>query len=226
MARGKPLTPERVEELRAVLRDGKRWEKSEAMHEAALVESGADPLVPDIAAYLTSDDYIRVSEQEYSFSGITPLAFAAMSSIESIGIAPDVAMLRKLLDDRRIFILPEASYDQGAYIGDYSSQTVAPAELAARLVPLMKADGFALLPELLFNARNDEKQIWEPAMLAIKRLLPFLPQAAEHHVKHLTASVMAISVGHAMLKPVGLRALELRDLAILCKKKLDALTRE
>lgn len=223
MAREKPLTPERVEELRAILRDGKRWEIGEAMHEAALAEGGAESLVPDIATFLSSDDYLRVSEQKYSFSGITPLAFAAMSSIESIGVAPEVVTLRKLLDDRRVFLLPEASYDQGAYIGDYSSQAIAPAQVAARLVPLLKADGFKLLPELLFNARNDEKEIWQPAILATKRLLPFLANAADHERELLAALSMGFSVSPKIAKPATARDFELRDLAALCQKKLAAL---
>ena len=45
--------------------------------------------------------------------------------------------------------MPEASYDQGAYIGDYSSTTFSPAGLAARLVPLLAEKSFALLPELI-----------------------------------------------------------------------------
>lgn len=222
MAREKPLSPERVEELRRIIRDGKRWEKAAAMHEAAVAASGAESLVLDIAVFLTSDDYIRVSEQDYSFSGITPLAQAAIGSIESIGIAPDVATLKKLLDDRRIFLLPEASYDQGAYIGDYSSQEVAPAALAARLVPLMRADGFSLLPELFWNAQQEQKLIWESAILAIRKLLPFLSDAAEHHREYLASMAMAISVSRESAKPTSWRTSELRDLAALCQKRLKA----
>lgn len=223
MAREKPLTPQRVEELRAIIRDGKRWEKAAAMHEAAVAESGAGSLVPDIAVLLDSDDYLRVSEQDYSFSGITPMAQAAVGSIESIGVAPDVPTLKKLLDDRRVFLLPEASYDQGAYIGDYSSQEVAPAALAARLVPLMREDGFKLMPELFWNAQQEHKLIWEPAIRAIRKLLPFLPDAAEHHREYLASMAMAISVSRESAKPTNWRTSELRDLALLCQKRLNAL---
>lgn len=219
----KNLTPERIEELRVILRDGKRRAKLDAMHEAAIAHASAAPLVPDIAVFMTSEDYVPVEEQDYSFSGHSPLSWAAMGSIESIGVAPDLATLRKLLDSRTVMILPEASYDQGAYIGDYSSESIAPAALAARLVPLMREDGFVLLPELLWNAQQEEKLIWESAILAIKKLLPFLPDTAEYHREHLNAWAIAVSVSAEGRKPTSWRTSELRDLAALCQKKLKAL---
>lgn len=218
-----PLTPERVDELRSLLRDGKRREKGAAMHEAALAAGGAEPLVPDIAAFMTSDDYLRVSEQDYASSGITPLAFAAMRSIESIGIAPSLATMRALLDNRTVVLLPEASYDQGAYIGDYSSQEVAPAELATQLIPLMGAGGFVLLPELLHNIRNGEALIWESAIRALKRLAPLLAEAADYQRELLAASMMAISLMPEARKPASARGFALRDIAVLYQKKLAAL---
>ena len=37
-----------------------------------------------------------------------------MGAIEEIGVGPHIEELRRLLGDRRIDIMPEASFDQGA----------------------------------------------------------------------------------------------------------------
>jgi hypothetical protein len=74
--------------------------------------------VSDLAALLVSDEYMPCKSLKYEFSGHDLIAFSAMQAIESIGVPPDIETLRTLLADRRVFELPEASYDQGAYIGD------------------------------------------------------------------------------------------------------------
>src|SRR6185295_17691983 len=49
--------------------------------------------------------------------------------------------------------------DQGTYVGDYAARDLAPAGLAAELVPLMGVRGLRLLPELVANAGRSHPAI-------------------------------------------------------------------
>lgn len=216
-----PLTSERIAELRLILQSGRRRQKLDAMEEAALAHASAAPLVPDIADFMTSADYVPVGEQEYDFSGHAPLAFQAMSTIESIGVAPDVETLRRLLGDHQLIVLPEASYDQGAYIGDYGSETLAPAGLAARLVMLMGADGFGLFAELAANARHQEDLIADPARRAILKLSLLGPALTADSIAMLRGEMAAVQMLPEVASPASWRGFALRDMAADVLKNLD-----
>jgi hypothetical protein len=216
-----PLTPERIAELRAMLLTGRRRQKLDAMEEAAHAHASAAPLVPDIAPFLTSTDYVPVGERAYDFSGHAPLAFQAMSTIESIGVAPDVETLRRLLGDHQLIVLPEASYDQGAYVGDYSSETLAPAGFAARLVMLMGADGFSLFAEIATNARHQEDLIADPARRAIVKLSLLGPALTAASIAVLRGEMTDVQMLPEVAAPASWRGFALRDMAADVSKNLD-----
>ena len=161
---------EQIEAWRAALRGGDKYKCLEAIEAAAKAGRAARSLVPDLAALLTSEDYVPCTAREYEFSGHALLAQSAMFAIEGIGVSPEIETLRTLLGDPRIFLLPEASYDQGAYIGDYSSETIAPAAFAGRLSEMLGLSAFALLDDLATAARHDDKLIAWPSQRCIMRL--------------------------------------------------------
>ena len=216
-----PLTSERIAQLRAMLLTGRRRQKLDAMEEAALAHASAAPLVPDIADFMTSSDYVPVGDRKYGFSGHAPLAFQAMSTIESIGVAPHVETLRRLLGDHQLIVLPEASYDQGAYIGDYSSETLAPAGFAARLVMLMGADAFGLFAGLAANARHQEELIADPARRAILKLSLLGPALTADTIAVLRGEMAAVQMLPEVAAPTTSRGFALRDMAADVLKNLD-----
>ncbi len=222
MSEAKPeITAARIEKLRAMLREGTRREKLDAMVEAAIAGPPAAALVPIFGLFLGSQDYVPVSERDYDFSGNAPLATAAMSAIEAIGAPPDPAQLRRLLADRRVFELPEASYDQGAYIGDYGTEYVAPAALAAQLVPLLGQGAFALLPDLVRNGRDELKLIWESAIAAIGKFVALLPEASPADRAALAEVVAEIEgLPDVVVNTRGERAFALREVARLYRRRL------
>jgi hypothetical protein len=215
------LSPRRIAELRAMLETGRRRQKLDAMEEAALAHASAAPLVPDLAPFMTSSDYVPCTERQYDFSGHAPLAFQAMSTIESIGVAPDIETLRRLLGDHRRIVLPEACYDQGAYIGDYSSEALAPAGLAARLVPLMGADAFGLLAELAANARHEDDLIAGPARRAVIALSRLSAASEPRAAAMLRGEMEAVAALPEVAAPATHRGFALRDMARDVLKTLD-----
>jgi len=217
------MTPERIEELRSLLRNGSRNEKLDAMEEAVHGDGLAGSLVPDLAALMTSSEYVPCTQREYEFSGHASLAWTAASVIESIGVAPELDVLRRLLADHRLIVLPEACYDQGAYIGDYSSETIAPAGQAAKLVRLMGVGGFVLLDELAANARLEEELIADPARRTIIALSQLSSAAPAESVARLRRELDAIAALPEVATPATHRGFALRDMARDCLRKLSKL---
>lgn len=213
MPRRTSMTPERIEELRTLLRNGSRNEKLDAMEEAVLGRDLAASLVPDLAALMTSSEYVPCTEREHEFSGHASLAWTAASVIESIGVAPAVDVLRRLLEDHQLIVLPEACYDQGAYIGDYSSETIAPAGQAAKLVRLMGLDGFSLLDELAANALQDEELIADPARRTIVALVKLGTAIPPDDLRRLWLLLDHIQALPEVTTPTTHRGFALRDMA-------------
>lgn len=206
------MTPERIEELRNLLRHGSRNEKLDAMEEAVHGRGLAASLVPDLAALMTSPDYVPCTQREYEFSGHASLAWTSASVIESIGIAPETDLLRQLLADHQLIVLPEACYDQGAYIGDYSSETIAPAGHAAKLVRLMGVGGLALLDELAANALQEEELIADPArrmIVALAKLGMAIPTDDRRRLWRVLDDVQALP---EVTTPATHRGFALRDM--------------
>lgn len=217
-----PEIPPDLASLRAMILTGTPRRKLDAIEAAALLHEEAADLVPLLTGLLTSDEYVPCYAQKYDFSGHAPLAFEAMRAIESIRFAPEAATLRTLLADSRVFALPEASYDQGAYIGDYGQELLAPAGLAARLVPMMGQSGFELLPELFDAACSSEDQIGKPARLALERMACLLGEATSATRSAVAAVAAKMATLPEAMLPTTHRGFDLRDLAILLKKKLAA----
>ena len=215
-------SPPSLDRLRADLLTGGRLEKLEAIDAAALMGAPAAALVPILATFLTSEEYVPCDQRRYHFSGHAHLCFDAMQAIESIGTPPELRTLRTLLADPRVFFLPEASYDQGAYIGDYGGIKIAPAGLAARLVPLMRHRAFDLLPELFAAACNPSEEIGGPARRAFRKLAEFLPDASPVARAGYRAAVEAMAALPEAVAPTSLHGFELRDLAAACTRKMNA----
>jgi hypothetical protein len=217
------MTPARIEELRNLLRSGSRKGKLDAMEEAARGHGLAASLVPDLAALMTSSEYVPCTQREYEFSGHASLAWTSASVIEAIGVAPEIDILRQLLANHQLIVLPEACYDQGAYIGDYSSKTVAPAGQAAKLVRLMGMDGFALFDELAANARHEEDLIADPARRTIISLSQLCAAAPAESVKRFRRELDAVAALPEVMTPATHRGFALRDMARDCVRKLEKL---
>lgn len=209
-----------LDELRALLASPKPHENLEAMEVVVPMRGAAAPLVPDLVRFLTSEAYVPCTSREYEFSGHAILAEEAMRIIEWIGAAPPVEDLRRLLCDRRVIMMPEASYDQGAYIGDYSSTTFSPAGLAARLVPLLADQSFVLLPELVSAALEHAGEVGRPARRALQLLAPVAVKAVPEGRAAYAAEIDRIACLPEVLAPDTHRGFELRDLARACNKVL------
>lgn len=226
MAEAKKLLPspsaEQLEAMRAELRSGDPYRQLAVLEVAWQYGPGATPLVPDMAALLTSQDYVPVNARKYDFSGHAPIAQSAMSAIESIGVPPNQETLRALLADHRIFELPEASYDQGAYIGDYGTEYIAPAGSAARLCELMGVDTARLLDPLGSNAFAENELISWPAQRAIMKLAALLgePGSDPFAQAALAALATVIEALPEVVAPASKRGFALRDLAQHIRKKL------
>lgn len=217
-----PISAEQIESWRQALRSGDKYQQLAAIEAAGQAGTPAATLVPDLAAFLTSEDYVPCTSRDYEWSGHALLAWSAMSTIEAVGIAPDFDTLRTVMADHRLLLLPEASYDQGAYIGDYSSQTIAPAGFAAQLVELAGLRGFELLDALVVNARHDAKEIYWPAHRTIMRLADRVAEASAEQRAQLLALTEAIEAMPDAAQPTTMRGFDLRDLARHCRKRLGA----
>lgn len=209
-----------LDELRTLLHSSRPRDNLDAMEAAARMHADAGPLVPDLVRFLYSEAYVPCTARKYEFSGHAILAEEAMRVIEEIGVAPPMDELRRLLADRRVTMMPEASYDQGAYIGDYSSSTFSPAGLAARLVPLYGQDSFALLSDLLSAALDEPEEIRRPAQRAMKRLALVAMQAAPEHHAAYAAAIEHIAGLPEVVTPATHRGFDLCDLVRDCRKVL------
>jgi len=218
-----PPSAEQIEAWRAALRGGDKYACLAAMEAAAKAGRAARSLLPDLAALLTSDDYVPCTARAYEFSGHAPLAQSAASVIEAIGVAPDVETLRRLLADPRTFLLPDASYDQGAYIGDYSSETIAPAAFAGRLAEMLGLGGFALLEDLAVTALHDDTLIAWPSQRCIMRLADRAHHAAPHECARLADLAARLEAMPDVAAPATHRGFELRDLVRHLRERLAAL---
>ena len=214
---------EQIEAWRAALRGSDKYECLTAIEAAGKAGRAARSLVPDLAALLTSEDYVPCTAREYEFSGHASLAQSATSAIEAIGVAPEIETLRRLLADPRIFLLPEASYDQGAYIGDYSSETIAPAGFAGRLSEMMGLSAFALLDDLAIAARHDDKLIAWPSQRCIMRLADRAHHALPDECARLASLATNLEAMPDVAAPTSHRGFALRDLARHIRKRLAAL---
>ena len=211
------------EGLRAALESGDPYDQLEALEEIARTwKEKAAKLVPLIATLITSEGYVPCTQREYEFSGHAEICFHAMSTIREIGTAPDLSTMRTLLSDERVFLLPEASYDQGAYIGDYSGVFIAPAGLAAQLVEVMGTQGFVLSPMLTANAGHKEEQIAHPAQRAMRDLAKIVAQAPPEQFTGFAAVVEVMGNLPEVTEPKTTRGFEQRDLVEFCRKKLAA----
>lgn len=119
--------------------------------------------------------------------------------------------------------LPEASYDQGAYIGDYSTQHIAPAALAARLVPMLKTDGFLLGPELAAAALAEQEIIWKSAILALGRLARLVAEASPERRATLVGEIERLAASPEATAPTSHRGFDLRDLGRLLEGQISKL---
>lgn len=218
-----PPTAEQIEAWRAALRGGDKYECLEAIEAAGRTGRSARSLVPDLAALLTSEDHVPCTAREYEFSGHALLAQSAASVIEAIGVAPDIEMLRMVLADPRIFLMPEASYDQGAYIGDYSSEYIAPAAFAGRLAEMFGLSGFALLDDLAATALHEDKLIAWPSQRCIMRLADRAHHAAPTECARLADLAARLEAMPEVATPNTHRGFALRDLARHLRKRLAAL---
>lgn len=217
-----PPTAEALEAMRAELGSGDPYRQLPVLETVWQYREGAAGLVPDIAALLTSEAYVPVNGRKYAFSGHAPIAQHACSAIESIGVAPDSETLVPLLEDRRIFELPEASYDQGAYIGDYGTDYIAPAAYAARLCELMGADMAPLVKALGWNALAENELIYWPAHRAISRFADVMSGEKGHYDGRIAITALAavIDALPEVAAPATKRGFALRDLARHIHKKL------
>lgn len=215
------LSPE-LEALRTKLLAKRRAEQLEGIRGAARLGAAAAPLVSDLAAFLASGDYVPCTALDFEYSGHAPLAEEAAGAIESIGVAPDAELLRRLISDPVILILPEASYDQGAYIGDYGQARLAPAGLAAQLTPLLGQKSFDLLPELFQAVQRAEKEIGRPARRSIERMLALLPEASAASRARFAETIDQMAVLPEAIAPTTSHGFDLRDLAALCRERLAA----
>lgn len=220
-----PPTAEELAAMRAELRSNDPYRQLPVLEKLWQYREGAAALVPDIAPLLTSESYVPVSGRKYSFSGHAPIAQHACSAIESIGVPPDRATLEKVLADHRIFELPEASYDQGAYIGDYGTDYIAPAGLAARLCELMGADMWPLVKALGWNALAENELIYWPAHRAIMRFADAVapPDSNPDARVAIAALAMVIDVMPEVMMPATKRSFALRDLARHIHKRLGTI---
>ena len=210
-----------LDKLRTALESGDPYDQLAALDEIALTwKARAVDLVPLIATLMTSEGYVPRTQRTYEFSGHAEICFHAMSTIRAIGIAPDLETMRTLLADERVFLLPEASYDQGAYIGDYGRVFIAPAGLAAQLVELIGADGFALSPMLAANAGHKADQIAYPAQRAMRELAKILSHASPEQYAGFAAVIDVMSSLPEAIQPTTMRGFEQRDLVDFCRKKL------
>lgn len=209
-----------LDELRALLRSARPRDNLDAVEAAALMKADAGPLVSDLVRFLDSEAYVPCTARKYEFSGHAILAEDAMRVIEQIGVPPPMEDLRRLLTDRRVILMPEASYDQGAYISDYSSTTFSPAGLAASLVPLYAQEGFALLAALVSAALDDAEEVAKPARRAMERLARFAWQATPEHRATFAAAIEHIAGLPEAVAPATHRGFDLRDLARHCRKVL------
>jgi hypothetical protein len=209
-----------IDALLAALKSPRPRDNLAAIEAAASLRAAGAPLVAELIQFLTSQAYVPCTAREYEFSGHAILAGAATRTIEAIGVAPDMDDVRRLLADHRIFTLPKACYDQGAYIGDYDSETTAPAGNAARLVALLGQGGFALLPQLAGNARHEAEEIGRPARRAIADLAKLAPQATVAIRQDFIAAIDRIADLPEALTPTTSRGFDLRDLARACRREL------
>lgn len=215
-------TPD-LQALRAALESGTPLQKLDAIEEISRTHKDrAVSLVPQLAALLTSEEYVPCTAREYEFSGHAEIGFEAMSAIRQIGTAPDLATMRRLLDDPRVFLLPEASYDQGAYIGDYGGTEAAPAGLAARLVEVMGTDGFVLTPVLARNAGREADVIAQPAQRAMRELAKIVGTAPPEQQAGFAAVVEVMGSFPDVITPNTTRGFDLRDLVAFCRKRMGA----
>lgn len=215
------MAPFDVEDARRKLQSDDLRDKVAAMDAAALAGPAAIPLIPDLVPYLHSTEYLPVTAREYSFSGHAPLCWEAMCAIRATKAGPEKEVLKDLLLDREILMLPEASYDQGAYIGDYSSVTYAVAGLAARIVREMGEGGIPYTPELLVAAQWPDKEIWQPAIVAMSGMAKLLPDVSLEHRAGLTWLCEEIARMPEVNPPRTDWAFELRDLRDLLRRRLD-----
>ncbi len=153
-----------MDDIIRALESGDADTKLRAIEAAAVAPDGAR-FVPALALLLNSSDYVPAS-----FPGHDYLAERAFAAIRQIGRAPPVDTLRALLADHRILSLPQAAYDQGVHVGDYATREIVPAELAARLVPLLGDDARLLETELRANTHHADARIAEAAIAALKSL--------------------------------------------------------
>jgi hypothetical protein len=217
---GEEPAPTSTEELRALLHSPDPWDNLNAIEAMVSLKTEAAPLVNDLLGFLTSERYVSCNHRKYEFSGHAILAEDAAGMIEWIGAPPDREKLRALMADRRIIIMPEASYDQGAYIGDYSSTTFSPAGLASRLVPLLGQNAFALLPELIANAFNEAEEIGRPARRGIRNMVPVVAAAAPRDRETFVAEIDRIAALPEVATPRTHLGFDLRDLARDCRRLL------
>ncbi len=217
---GEEPAPTSTEALRALLHSPDPWDNLCAIEAMVALKTEAAPLVDDLLGFLTSEKYVSCTNRKYEFSGHAILAEDAAGMIEWIGAPPDREKLRALMADRRVVMMPEASYDQGAYIGDYSSTTFSPAGLASRLVPLLGQDAFALLPELVANAFNEAEEIGRPARRGMRNMVPVVVAAAPHDRDAYVAEIDRIAALPDVATPRTHIGFDLRDLVRDCRSLL------
>lgn len=184
------------------------FEAMQTIEEAALAGRAAAGRVPALATLIGRSDYAHRFYSDHALIGEQ-----AAYAIRQIGVAPDLDRLRELLADPRILEFPVACYDQGTYVGDYATRNVAPAGLAAMLVPLLGVEGLRLFRELATNAANAHDEIAEPARAAIDKLLGLLTGAEEPEFLTTVKGEAEAMTGAA----------EAGDIAKACLKRLDEL---
>lgn len=219
-------TPEpSIKLLRETLRTGRPLKKLEAIEAAAKMKQAATPLIPDLLALLTSDEYVQCTSLDIEAFGHAVIAERACAALGSIGVMPDLEAIRTILMDRRVHELPEASYDQGAYIGDYGTEYVAPAAIAAKLIEHLGPPSFDLLPEITENAMEENEHIGKPNRRVLAMLGHELGAYSPDQLAAYAAAIDTIGSQPQALKPTTHRGFDLRDLAAFGRKKLAALAK-
>jgi hypothetical protein len=113
-------------------------------------------VVCDLLSLLESDLIVECTAFDFQSSGHQEIAVAAAEALEQIGAPPPFDRVAALLAGTKRLMVPEACYDQGAYIGDYSSAMIVPSALAARIANLLGDDAFKLTAEIAQQTRDPD----------------------------------------------------------------------
>ncbi len=129
-------------------------------------------LLPAIVNLLSSSQHVPCTNMENPGLGHQSIALAAMRILLALNLPLPADPVLKILNDDASIELPEACYDQGAYIGDYATFAFLPAAYAARVAWLCGAQAAA-------STRRIVELIGLPAASDVKWAIDGLKAMAE-----------------------------------------------